>query len=232
MGVVPVPALDILQHLLIGLRCSPLLQFQAAAFGPGLRRGSQKDLHLCMGQHDGTDIPAVHNDIMGLGQLTLTLQQKRPHLRIGRHHRCAGRDLGQPDLGCDVLPVQMHMLQSVRSIGELHADLRQGGNDSCLVCRIDPLVQHIAGNGPVDGAGVHIEVAQRRGGFPGQRTLPGTGGAVYGNADGIHENSLSCQRSVFAAGSGNAGSTAGGPGDLEIEAAGVGVHIQNFACKV
>ena len=124
------------------------------------------------------------------------------------------------------------MLQPVSSIGELHLDLRQAGGHRLGVRRVNAVAKHIAGNGPVNSTGIHIQIAKLSGGRPGQRALSSAGGAVDGDADGIHEKSLSCQRSIFAAGGGNAGSAAGSPGNLQVEAAGIGVYIQDFPCKV
>ena len=104
---------------------------------------------------------------------------------MGRHSGSAEGDLRQADLLRHILSVQGHVLQAVSPIGQADFKLRQQGCHSFPVLGVRAPAVNAVTNGAVNGAGIHIEVAQILGHALCQSALSGAGGAVNGNTDGF-----------------------------------------------
>ena len=159
MAVCPVPLEDIREHLIVGLRRSPLLQLLHAALGPNLRRGRQEDLYLRLRQHYRANVTTVHHHTVAAGQLPLHLQQKGPYLRDGGDHRGPAGDFRTADDVRHVLPVEQHTLQAVLTVGHAHLNVRQQGDDGRQIMRVCLPAAGVQADGAVDGPGIHVEDA-------------------------------------------------------------------------
>ena len=142
MGVLIVPLLHISQHILKGDLHALLLVFQPAPSGPGFGGGGQKDLDSGIRQHHSADIPAIHQNVLGLGHAALQLQQEGADFRVGTHGRGGHAGLLRADGGAHVLTVQIDMLLPVNAVHP-QADLRQQGVDRRIVLRVHALAQGI-----------------------------------------------------------------------------------------
>ena len=164
-----------------GRRLAALLQLQPAAAGPDLRGGGEEDLDVGPRQHHGPDVAAVHDHIVLPGQAPLLLHQECPHLRDGGDGGSKGGDLMPADLRRHVLPVEIHVLQAVRSV--FHRDIQglQQGDHRLGVRGVHPCPKGLQAHGAVDGPGVHVQKPQRLRQGLGQGRLPGPGGAVDGD---------------------------------------------------
>ena len=91
------------------------------------------------------------------------------------------------------------------------------------VLRTDSAAVTRQGHRAVNGAGINIEKTQCLGGLARQGALSGPRGSVNGDADLFHEMlSSSFPSSQMSC----------GPGNLQIKAAGIGIHIYNFTGKI
>ena len=170
MGVLIVPLLHISQHILKGDLHALLLVFQPAPSGPGFGSSGQEDLDRSIRQHHSADIPAIHQDVLGLGHAALQLQQEGADFRVGTHGRGGHAGLLRADGGAHVLAVQIDMLLPVNAVHP-QADLRQQGVDRRIVLWVHALAQGIQADGAEHGTGIHINVTHlcgqppRQGGF-------------------------------------------------------------------
>ena len=81
-----------------------------AAAGPVLGGGGQENLHVCGRQNHCADVPSVHDDVMGPGQVPLHVQQKRPYRRDGGDGGGVFGDLRPADGLGYILAAQVHVL--------------------------------------------------------------------------------------------------------------------------
>ena len=148
---------------------SPLLQFQQAAAGPGLRRGGKEDLCPRVREHHRPDVPAVHDHVVLHGLTALKVQQEVPHRGQGSHLGGQSGDLVDPDSLCHVTSRQVHPLYTICPI--IHAQVQplQQRGDLLRVGWIRPCLPGPQGHRAVDGPRVYIQIPQ----LPGQRPGPG-----------------------------------------------------------
>lgn len=156
MGVVVVPLLDVLQHLLQGDGVALLVELQPTPLGAGFGGGSQVDFHRGIGQDDRADVPSVHDDVVGGGQVPLQVQQEGTDGRDGSHGGGIQGHFVLPDGIGHVLPVEDHVLDAVGLVLHINVDLRQQGHDLLGIGLVHPSSVSIQAHAAVDGAGVYI----------------------------------------------------------------------------
>ena len=234
VAVLIIPAADVLQN---GFEISVhtfFLQFPEAAGGPGLGAGGEEDLHTGVRQDHGADVPPIHQDVVGAGHAPLQFQQKGTHRRMSRHCTGGHAHLFGPDGLAHVLTAQKHTLGAVH-IAQLDLDLGQKGRDRCLILGVHALAQGEQTDGAIHGAGVHIQIAQLLCQALGKSRFSRPGGAVDGNRDHVFSYFLLfilCKAAPPLMLQICGKRLSGTPGNLQVVAAGVGVHVQHFAGKV
>ena len=77
----------------------------SAAMGAGLGAGGQEDLDRGVGQHNGADVAAIHQDVLAFGQAALGVQQEAAHRGVCGHGGRSHADVLGTDGRADVLAV-------------------------------------------------------------------------------------------------------------------------------
>ena len=156
MGVVVIPLLDVLQHLLQGDGVALFVELQPAPLGTGFGGGGQVDLDGGVGQHDGADVPPVHDNVVGGGQVPLQVQQEGPDSGDGGYGGGVQGHFVLPDGVGHVLAVEDHVLDAVGLVLHINVNFRQQGDDLLGIGLVHPCPVGIQAHAAVDGSGVYI----------------------------------------------------------------------------
>ena len=176
---------QLLEHVLELHLFALALQLQEAALGAHLGAGGEVDFDRGIRQHDRADVAAVHDDVLGPGQIPLHLQQVVAHALLRRDAGGHHRHFRRADLSGDVLSVEEHVLHAVLPL-DLNVHVVDAALDAVPVLGADAHEAHVVAHGAVDRAGVDIMIAQLTGQALCDGALPGAAGAVDGNADVVH----------------------------------------------
>ena len=158
-----------------------LVALQHTATGTLARVGGQEDLDLCVGEHDGSDVATLGDDIAVLGGAALVDEHGGAHARVGRDLGHVGVDLRGANGGRCVLAVDGQARVLAGAVGKADLDLLGEGVNGRLVVQVDAAVERGEGDGAIHGARVELVKAQLAGNLLGDGGLAGTGGAVDGD---------------------------------------------------
>ncbi len=158
-----------------------LVTLQHAAAGTLAQVGGQKDLDLCVGEHDGADVATLGHDIAILGGAALMDEHGGAHARVGRDLGHVGVDLRGANGSRGILAINGQACVFASAVGKADFDLLGEGIDGGLVVQIDAAVERGEGDGAIHGARVELVKAQLAGDLLGDGGLAGTGGAVDGD---------------------------------------------------
>ena len=86
--------------------------------GPLLGRGVEEQLEVGVGQHDGPDVAAGHDDPAAVDEPALPLEERGAELRDARDRRHGHVDLGAADRGRGVLAVDRHVGEPAGLVGQ------------------------------------------------------------------------------------------------------------------
>ena len=129
---------------------------------------------------------AVHNHVVGAGQVPLHLQQKGPHLGIGRHLGGIPGDGILPNGPSDILPPGGSYAAGRPPHRPWRSEPPAAGRPHPLSGRSLPPAGRCRGPGYVDGPCIHIKKAQTVRQSPGQGALPCSSRAVNGYTFILH----------------------------------------------
>ena len=188
MGILVIPLLDFLQNRFV-LRFLPFCKkLVTAALGPDLGGGGEENLHRCLGQNYGPNVPAIHDDVVLFGDFPLHIQQHFPHAGVGGNQAGFLRNLLGADVVCHIHPIHYHVLQAAFVIFNSNGQLINVTVDPIHILGADTPKIHKICHRAINRAGIHITIPQLRGKLAGNGALPGPGGAIDGYGNSFHHD--------------------------------------------